>query len=248
MILQLFDRSSPVWTVEQMTRTLGLSSSTIYRHVRSLVKAGFLDPVSGGGYALGPAFVRFDQILRHTDPVSQIAAPIMEELLTRTSQSYTAILCRKFRDCVMCVHEVRGSKFRGQIGYERGVMMPLFVGATSKVILAQLPERQLKSLYLGNGEIIHRVLRAQNWYEFRARIKDIRDAGYALTRGEALPNRVGLAVPISRGGKAFASISLVGTGKLWDDKKKVDDFLRKMRAAAAQISRELARQAPIVSR
>jgi DNA-binding IclR family transcriptional regulator len=248
MILQLFDRDRPVWTVEQMARALGLSSSTIYRHVRNLVKGGFLDPVSGAAYALGPAFVRFDQILRHTDPLSQIAAPVMQELLERTSEACVVIVCRKFKDCVMCVQEARGSKFRGQIGYERGVTMPLFIGATSKVILAQLPDRQLKSVYLDNGEIIHRVLRASNWHEFRAQIKDIREAGYALTRGEVAANRVGLAVPIARNGKAFASISLVGTGKMWDDKKKVEAFIRHVRAAAAQISRALARQSPVVSR
>ena len=42
LILQLFENDCPVWTVAQMTRALGLSSSTVYRHVRNLVSAGFL--------------------------------------------------------------------------------------------------------------------------------------------------------------------------------------------------------------
>ena len=43
----------------------------------------------------------------------------------------------------MCVHQVRGDKSRGETSYERGVAMPMFLGATSKVILAQLPDRTL---------------------------------------------------------------------------------------------------------
>lgn len=146
LILQLFEKDCPVWTVAQMTRTLRLSSSTVYRHVRNLVSAGFLDPVTGAGYALGPAFIRYDRVIRQSDPLIQHAAPIMAALLENTSQSYTVVLCRKFKDCVMCVHQVRGGKSRGETSYERGVAMPIFLGATSKVILAQLPVRVLKSI------------------------------------------------------------------------------------------------------
>jgi DNA-binding IclR family transcriptional regulator len=246
LILQLFERR-PVWTVEQMTRALGLSTSTIYRHVRNLVRGGFLDPVTGAGYALGPAFIRYDRILRQGDPLIQCATPVMVELLNRTSQNCTVVLCRRFKDCVMCVHELRGTKFRGKTSYERGAAMPIFLGATSKVILAQLPLRMLKTIYLANEKTIRQASRSHDWHDFESEMKEIRSAGFALTKSEVARGRVGLAAPIARNGQAFASLSLVGDRKNWDA-KKIENFTTHVRDAAAQISRALSREAAIISR
>jgi DNA-binding IclR family transcriptional regulator len=38
-ILDLFEAARPVWTVEEIGTTLGIPTSTIYRHVRDLVQA-----------------------------------------------------------------------------------------------------------------------------------------------------------------------------------------------------------------
>ena len=243
----MFETNRPVWTVEEMTRALGLTPSTAYRHVRSLVRSGFLDPVTGAGYALGPAFIRYDKILRQNDPLIKHAAPVMTALLKRTSENFTVVLCRRFKDCVMCVHEVRGSKFSGVTSYERGVAMPLFLGATSKAILAQMPTRLLKAVYLTNAQTIHRVLRVRDWNEFKAQIKDIRDAGFALTKSEIARGRVGLAAPIARNGMPCASISLIGIGKDWDE-EKVHGYVRRVRDAAEKISKALSRKAAVISR
>jgi glutaconate CoA-transferase, subunit A len=43
-------------------------------HVRGLVQAGFLDPVTGAGYALGPGFIRYDRILRQNDQLIGVGA------------------------------------------------------------------------------------------------------------------------------------------------------------------------------
>lgn len=247
LILQLFEQDRPVWTVEQMTRALGLSVSTTYRHVRSLVAAGFLDPVTGAGYALGPAFIRYDKILRQNDPLITHAAPLMDALLERCGDNFAVVLCRRFKDCVMCVHEVRGSKFRGKTSYQRGEAMPLFLGATSKVILAQLPTRLLKAVYLTNARTIHRALKADDWNAFKAQIKDIRDAGFAMTKSELARGRVGVAAPIARNGMPCASISLIGTGNDLDG-EKTQAYVDRVRDTADRISRALSRQAAIVSR
>lgn len=245
--LQLFENGRPVWTVEQISRALGISASTAYRHVRDLVGAGFLDPVTGAGYALGPAFIRYDRILRQSDPLIQVAGPVMDALLARTSQTCTVVLCRRFKDCVMCVHEVRGRKSHGETAYERGVAMPMFLGATSKVILAQLPERLLRKVYLGNEKTIRRVLKTRDWSEFRAQLKDIRRAGFALTESEVAKGRSGLAAPILRDGQVVASLSLIVTAPELTH-KKIEGFVPHVMAAAAEISTSLSRETPVIPR
>jgi DNA-binding IclR family transcriptional regulator len=208
-ILQLFEQDRAVLTVEEMANALRIPASTTYRHVRELVLAGFLDPVTRAGYSLGPGFIRYDRILRQTDSVIRVASPVMHELLDRTTQNAAVILCRRFKDCVMCVHEVHGRAPHAPTAYGRGVTMPLFVGATSKVILANLPDRTLKAVYERNAQTIGASLSLDTWTAFKDHLREIRRAGYALTRSEVAQGRMGLAAPIFRGDQLIAGISLI---------------------------------------
>jgi len=92
------------------------------------------------------------------------------------------ILCRRFKDGVMCVHEVQGRQARcrpraTKRGRRDG---PMFLGATSKVILANLPDRTLKSVYLAN-EKTHSAasLKVGDW-KGRSRTSFARSAAPAM--------------------------------------------------------------------
>jgi DNA-binding IclR family transcriptional regulator len=240
-ILQLFEDRQPIWTVEDIARALSASTSTTYRHVRALVQQGFLDPVTGAGYALGPAFIRYDRILRQNDELIRIATPIMRSVLAVTSQSATVILCRRFKDCVMCVHDEHGAKPHDSSTYERGVAMPLFLGATSKVILANLPERTLRAVYLKNEKAIRETLCLSGWDEFKSQIRGIKRAGFAVTDSEVSPGRVGLAAPIFRGDIVIGGISLVIVPSA-AERKRLSEYAACVSAAAENISSELRRR------
>jgi DNA-binding IclR family transcriptional regulator len=245
-ILQLFEDGRPTWSVEDIGVALGMSISTTYRHVRSLVQAGFLDPAAGAAYALGPGFIRYDRILRQNDRLIQIADPLMKALLARTNRHATVILCRRFKDCVMCVHEVQGDK-PNTTSYERGVAMPMFLGATSKVILANLPDRTLKSVYLANEDQIRRALKIRDWKTFKDQLREIRKAGYALTDSEVATRRIGLAAPISRDGQVIAGLSLVAIPDK-TDRAKIANYIPSVVSAAAAISTALSQETPVVPR
>ena len=208
-ILQLFD-TQHVWTVEAIAQEMGVSVSSAYRDVQELSRAGFLDPVAGAGYVLGPAFIEYDRLIRASDPLIQVAAPLMHRLLQRTTQQGTAILCRRYRDCVMCVHQERGTQSKARTFYERGVAMPLYVGAASKAILAYLDERTLKRSYEEHREHIRRASGREDLKSFRAEMRGIRRDGYAITIGELGAGRVGFAAPILLEGAAVAGLSLGG--------------------------------------
>lgn len=246
-ILQLFENGRPVWTVDDIGAALGMPTSTTYRHVRSLVQGGFLDPVTGAGYALGPGFIRYDRILRQNDQLIRIAEPVMRDLLARTSQRATVILCRRFKDCVMCVHEVEGRRPHPATSYERGVAMPMFAGATSKVILANLPDRTLRSVYLANEKAIRRSLKIRDWQQFKNQFREIRRAGYALTDSEIAKGRIGLAAPISRNGQLIAGISLVAIPSR-TERSKVSNYVASVIAAAAKISKALSKDITVIPR
>lgn len=208
-VMQLFLDDRRVLTAEDIGRALDVSTSTAYRYVKELCSAGILDPVVGAGYALGPAIMQYDYRLRETDPIIQSARPIMQDLIDKTDQRLDAILCRRFRDCVLCIHQENGRDPHPPSSYARGVAMPLFLGATSKVILAHLPAKGLQRLYLENEKTIRERLPDASWKSFKDQLAVIRQDGYCLTESEIAEGRVGLAAPIFNLGQIVASISLV---------------------------------------
>ncbi|MBO6538020.1 MAG: HTH domain-containing protein [Rhizobiaceae bacterium] len=238
-IMQLFLGDQRVWTAEAIGRALDVSTSTAYRYVKELCAAGILDPVIGAGYALGPAIMQYDYRLRETDPIIQTARPIMQNLIDRTDQRIDVILCRRFRDCVLCIHQENGRDPHPPTSYARGVAMPLFLGATSKVILAHLPAKGLQRLYLENERKIRERLSDATWKSFKDQLAIIRRDGYCLTRSEIAEGRVGLAAPIFNLDQIVASISLVMEASTFGELNRRLPVIDIVRASSTAISDRL---------
>ena len=245
-VLGLFRNHAWPLTVEDIARETGVSQSSAYRDVQELCRTGFLDPVSGAGYVLGPAFIEYDRLSRQGDRLLPVAAPLMRELLAATTQRAAAILCRRYRDTVMCVHQEHGSEPHPITTYERGVAMPLFAGASSKVVLAHLDDRALKRIYLENERNIRDRLGHADWKAFKAEVRAIRRAGVVETISEVAQGRAGIAAPVLLNRQVIAGISLV----LADDVLAADPerYRAAVIASAAAISEKLADSGTWVAR
>jgi DNA-binding IclR family transcriptional regulator len=195
-VLGLFTVERPQWTVDAACRELGFSAPTAYRYFKRLTGVGLISPVSGAGYTLGPAIIQLDRQIQISDPMLGAARGVMHDLIQHAAEGSILLLCRLFHDRVMCVHQVFGRGPQEPVSYERGRLMPLFRGATSKVILAHLPQRKLKSLFDGNAAEIAESDSGASWDEFRGKLATIRKAGVVVTRGEIDAGRIGIAVPI----------------------------------------------------
>lgn len=208
-ILDLY-AERPVWTAEALARRLRVSVSTAYRYVRSLCRAGLLDPAGGARVVLGPAIIEYDRRIRDSDPVLTVAAPIMQKLAARAGREGAVVLTRLYRDRVMCVHQQSARGGNGHLTqYERGRPMSMFKGATSKVILAFLPDRKLKRLFLARRDEIRVARLGNDWKSFKANLKEIRRDGFCQTISEITPSRTGIAAPVFDERGVIGSLSVV---------------------------------------
>ncbi|KKC26638.1 IclR family transcriptional regulator [Sphingomonas sp. SRS2] len=207
--LALFTMEAPEWSVEGAAASLGVSGSTAYRYFSSLAKAGLLEQSTGGRYVLGPAVIALDRQLRLQDRLIRAADVTMRRLIKRNDGQGVTLLCRRFRQQVMCIHEVFENRPANAVSYERGRPMGLYRGAASLTILAHLPVKTLRELWARDWELMKDTLGA-SWEEARQTLKTIRKEGVLVTHAHLDPGVVGIAAPIfDPERKSVHAISLV---------------------------------------
>ena len=149
-------------------------------------------------------------LTRVCDPLLRVAKPIMAEIVRFAPAGSIVLLCRIFRETVLCVHQVTETNVASGVSYERGRPMPLFKGATSKIILAHLPLRELRRLFDAHQPQLAAAKLGDTWEAFRQSMAKMRKAGHALSFAEIDPERIGIAAPIlDEHGRVLGSLSYV---------------------------------------
>ncbi len=242
-VLDAFSETAPIWTVDGLADSFGYTRATAYRYVAELCEAGLLTRVAQGAYALGPRIIELDRQIQRSDPLLHIAESVMLGLL-QPARGQVVLLCSLFRDEVLCVHQIGGDKELA-LSYSRGRPIPLFRGATSKVILAWLPERRLTRLYVDHLDEIRKAKLGRTREEFLASLKAIRRQGHAITHGEVDASVVGLAVPLFSGERAvIGSLSVVFSERQFPE-RRADATIAQLKQAADAIREGLARHAVV---
>ncbi|MET3762247.1 DNA-binding IclR family transcriptional regulator [Sphingomonas sp. UYEF23] len=127
-ILGLFTIEHPEWTVEAIATELGLSSSTVYQYVGSLVQADLLIAGAAAKYMIGPAVIALDRVTRRFDPLIHAADEPLRSLICSVDCKAIGLLCRVYRLKVMCVDQAMSRPLGLETSYERGRLMPFTRG------------------------------------------------------------------------------------------------------------------------
>ncbi len=193
VILDLFEGERLEWTLEDMLARLGYTRSTLYRYLKVLTDTGLLTSLPDVGYTLGPRVAELDFSMRRRDPMISASRPIMTELVQEFPG--IALLCRRYRDRVLCVFQERGTaSFRSN--YERGLARSLFRGAASRIILANLPSAQVRRVYEADPQAVLDAGLGTSINELRASLRTMRQAGFDQTESQVTRGVVGVAAPI----------------------------------------------------
>jgi DNA-binding IclR family transcriptional regulator len=205
-IIDLIEESDAPVPAERMLAELGFTRSTLYRHLKILTESGFVSSLSESGFTLGPRIVELDYKIRSRDPLLAAARPLMIELAQ--SERGVALLCRRYQDRVLCIHQERGDvPFRSN--YTRGLPRPLFRGAASRIILAYLKPAQVARLQAEHEEDFEEAELGRDAAEVRASLRRLRRQGWDMTRGQVTAGVVGIAAPLFDGrGDILGSLSL----------------------------------------
>lgn len=205
-ILDLFSLEKPEWQFDEIQAQLGYSRSTVYRYLKTLSDAGLLTSLAGHGLTLGPRIVELDFQVMETDPLIKVAQPAMKQIVDEFGG--TGLLCRGFRDKVLCVYQYSGNR-QPFSGYRRGSARPLLNGAASLVILANLSSYQIGKLYKKMPAEFAAARVGETLSAVRQRLRAIRQEPWLRTSGDVTAGVTGIAAPITdRRGEAIGSFSV----------------------------------------
>ena len=204
-ILDLFDKTSPVWAADAICDRLRCSTSSGYRYIRELCAAGLLTRISGGSYVLGPRIVQLELLMREIDPVSRTGQPLIADLVRQTGCD--VLLANMYGDHIVNVLHERGVEHL-PLSYDRGRPHPLFRGATSKAILAFLPRPRALRLYNAHVRLVAESGMGHSWREFWQGLQQIRKKGCSESYGELDAGVIGIGAPVFNGDEVMGSVSI----------------------------------------
>lgn len=237
-VLCCFTLEAPQKGVSEISEELGLSKGAVHRLLTALKSRRCVDhdPVSGK-YQLGTKVLELAGVL-YSNRLSygERARPHLQRLVEDINET---VVVNSFDGdshiCTLVIDAPRPVRFFTRVGLRRH---PYF-GASGQVLLAWeskevvdrvLPEDKLEAFTLWS---------ITDPADYRRRLRQVREQGYALDRGETFPDVTGLGAPIfNHNGQVVAAAVIVApTHRVPDD--QLSKLVEKLRQATASISLEL---------
>lgn len=205
-------------SVRELANLLNLPKSTVHRYLKSLLHYKLIEINSKGKYGVGLELYRIASQALTSVEIRNIAFPHLEELVELLNE--TVYLCVYedtrivFIDKVECTHNLRHF-------VEIGKVMTLHpLGATGRVILAFLPETEVKKV-LEKAQGIFDLKIDVDMYKKELEI--IREKGFASSRGVRVPGVYGIAAPIFNERKVVGALDVT-----IPESRFADDLLAKI--------------------
>ena len=204
-LLLLFSDSRRVVTAAEVANDLGTSRSATYRYLQSLKTYGLLED-DPDGFRLGPTILELARLARKGFGLSEIALPVMRDLVTTTNE--TVLLTRRHHDRVVTLEREEPAGTTIRLSYERGQVLPIHAGASAKVLIAFADEAEVDRILAAGPLERFTSKTVTDPARLRLELDRIRAAGFARSYGELDEGVVGIGAPIFQAGNVVAGLSV----------------------------------------
>lgn len=225
-ILGLLTEDQPSITLREIVESTGLAKTTVLRIVQTLEQNGLLW-ASGSGYLAGPGLWRWAHLAKHSWELPPETRKIIRDLASELRETVNLYMVRGVHRVVVAQHESpQPLRHVVHVGDE----LPLWAGASAKVLLADAPE-----------SLLERVARSSPYGEGHLRrLREWIDAaghdGYAVSHGERMEGLSAVAVPVrGRTDSVVAALTVSGPSVRFGD-EAVQRFAGELTRAAQHMS------------
>ena len=202
-IFDAYDNEHLGLSLQEIAERIRMPKTTAFRLVNTLERAGFLVRLDNQQYCLSLKMARLGGLVRSTLSIREIARPVMLQVNEQTSETITLNTIVGFDRMVL---EVVDTPAPLMSMARPGQQMPLYLGASSRILLAHMEADELARIVKANAKApdFDRAV-------FDRELARFRRQGYALTRGQRVSGLTAIAVPIfDIAGKVRHCLALTG--------------------------------------
>lgn len=233
-VLTSFTPDRPIVTVDAIAKSVKVPLSTAYRYIALLREVGLVTDDGHGGYHLSPRMVELARASRAAFSFIDVALPVMEKL--RDASGETVILVRRVGDAAICIERAESVQ-RVRLSFEVGASFPLHRGASPKLLLAHMVDRE-RDEYLARARKIDPNLRRRPG-PFAEELATIVRQGWSESSEEITPDIWAAAAPVVEGTRLAAALSVAGPAFRLTERQRTR-IIALTRRAADDISQKLA--------
>lgn len=173
-------------------------------------------------------------VFERSNPVELITRPVLKSLAIQTGESATFYVIDG-NDRLAFAREEGSHAIRYSV--HEGQRMPLYAGASGKVLLAYGPPELMESILqtCSLKAITPKSITDVN--KFRQEIKEVRERGYAVSKGENVPDAYAISAPVlGHEGKLIGALGIAAPFSRLND-GNVRDRIGVVLSSASQLSR-----------
>ena len=229
-IMELLCSSGDTYSLREIETHTGIPRSTLHRLLLALEKQEWVyrDTLSER-FRPGVRFFLLHNGKLFHHALIRTAAPEMEVLVQKTGK--TAVLSVLEGSSGLCIHHVEPPQGVKYVAH-RGMSIPLYTGATGKVLLAFCQEDERERF------LEEELPKTVDVSRLRHELEDIRLKGYAYSREEWMEHAGDISVPVfDKRGRFVAQLGLAGLVTSFDGKE--ESLLRSLQEASERIGKAL---------
>lgn len=239
-ILDLFSDKNYSWGIRDIARVLNSNPATIYRSVKTMHEAGYLEKdLNTNRYLLSPKFLMMAEIYNRHNPIQVVAQNIFEIYSQKFLHNF--YLGKLFNDKIMYIVIMEG-KGPVKISATQGLSIDLYCSALGKALLARQEDQYIED-YLNSIELkafTEKTITDPQllWEE----INNIRKTGYALNHGERYDTVGAISMPLNlKNQKSDMAVCMAYPQHMIHDKTLIlEDLVIMIREISDEISRRAA--------
>ncbi|WP_192868079.1 IclR family transcriptional regulator [Calderihabitans maritimus] len=237
-LLKYFETNDCLGLTE-LARRSGYSKATTYRLLCTLEKHGFLKRTldfNDTRYRLGLRLLELGNLVKERLELRRVALPQMVRLRDRVGDSVQLVV----RDELDGIYiEVVESKNPVRLYIRPGRRAPLYAGASTRLLLAYLPEEEIDRILQICPPRAHTPNTITDVAVLKKVLAKVKERGFALSKGELAINSAELAVPLfDSEGQVVAALSLAGSDHNYHG-TQLREFLTAIKDTARIISKAL---------
>lgn len=236
-VLKSFSSDVKELSLAQLHHKLGLSKSSLQRILNTLVIHGLLEKDNHRKtYKLGMELYYLGNLVEEHSHLITTVKPYLKNLRDRLGENvYLNIIEKNERKCIAfekANHLLMTISHLGQTS-------PLYAGASAKLLLAYLSQKEIDEYIQGNNlesitekTIIEKLTLSEE-------LEIIREKGYAISFGERIPGVCSVSAPIfNRKNQIIASVSISAPMVRVTD-EVINTFISEIKEMSYQISNAL---------